>query len=103
MKNMLTFTKEELAWIEVIVAKFGNQIDSIYVVSKTMPVGGGYDSYEYIRYHIKFKKNIDADREFYYCLSHLFPVNVVNGYLKEAEEYNPYDISSKEVVKIWHP
>lgn len=97
------FTDKEKEGIELIQNTFLDKIDKIYVISKKRNVGGGFDSYISIRYHIAFKNDVALTREDYHKIDSLFPVNENNGFLISAYEYNPYDISSKEEVKVWLP
>ena len=46
------FTDKEKEGIELIQNTFLDKIDKIYVISKKRNVGGGFDSYISIRYHI---------------------------------------------------
>lgn len=101
MQIMNYFTDKEKEGIELIQNTFLDKLDKIYVVSKKRNVGGGFDSYTSIRYHIAFKNDVALTREDYHKIDNLFPVNENNGFLISAYEYNPYDISSKEEVKVF--
>ena len=50
---------------------------------------------------ISFRNGIELSREDYKTIDTLFPSHEENGYLLAAYEYNPYDISPKEEMRIW--
>jgi len=101
MRISPVFSKKEEEGLNKINSLFENKIKRIFVVTKERSVGGGFDTYQSIRFHIQFKDGVELSRKDYNEIDNLFPVEEIDGCLISAYEYNFYDISNKEDVRVW--